>query len=100
MAMTRPFTCRAIARPFARLAIARFYVYGLMHAVKDIKQLHAIPAQWGTILHIHTFIHTSIPISLYTYIPTYQHKPLHTYIQTSHTITSQQYCTRIIWAKQ
>ena len=28
--MTRPFTCRAIARPFARLAIARFYVYGLM----------------------------------------------------------------------
>ena len=28
--MTRPFTCRAIARPFARLAIARFYVYGLI----------------------------------------------------------------------
>ena len=28
--MTGPFTCRAIARPFARLAIARFYVYGLM----------------------------------------------------------------------
>ena len=28
--MTRPFTCRAIARSFARLAIARFYVYGLI----------------------------------------------------------------------
>ena len=28
--MTRPFTCRAIARPLARLAIARFYVYGLL----------------------------------------------------------------------
>ena len=29
-AMTRPITCRAIAQPFARLAIARFYVYGLI----------------------------------------------------------------------
>ena len=28
--LTRPFTCRAIARPFARLAIASFYVYGLI----------------------------------------------------------------------
>ena len=26
--LTRPFTCRAIARPFTRLAIASFYVYG------------------------------------------------------------------------
>ena len=26
-AMTRPFTCRAIAWPFTRLAIAHFYVY-------------------------------------------------------------------------
>ena len=30
--LTRPFTCRAIARPFARLAIARFYVYGLLNS--------------------------------------------------------------------
>ena len=29
--LTRPFTCRAIARPFARLAIASFYVYGLLN---------------------------------------------------------------------
>ena len=28
--MTRPFICQAIAWPFAKLAIARFYVYGLM----------------------------------------------------------------------
>ena len=30
MAMTRPFTCRTIARPSARLTIASFYVHGLL----------------------------------------------------------------------
>ena len=33
MAMTRPFTFRAIAWPFARLAIARYYVYGLLYII-------------------------------------------------------------------
>ena len=28
--MTRHFACRAVAWPFARLAIVSFYVYGLM----------------------------------------------------------------------
>ena len=46
--MTRSFTCRAIARPFARLAIARFYVYGLdlgshiqLVPIKTLQSLHA-----------------------------------------------------------
>ena len=30
MAKTRPFTCWGIAWPFARLAIANFYVYSLL----------------------------------------------------------------------
>ena len=34
--MTRPFTCRAIARPFAGLAIGRFYVYGIIPAQNDV----------------------------------------------------------------
>ena len=37
--MTRPFTCRAIARPFARLAIARFYVYGLLNTHRLIMHI-------------------------------------------------------------
>ena len=31
--MTRPFTCRAIAQPLPRLAIASFHVYGLIDAL-------------------------------------------------------------------
>ena len=38
--MTKPFTCRAIARPFARLAIARFYVYGLIMLMVLYKTVH------------------------------------------------------------
>ena len=40
--MTRPFTRRVIARPFARLAIARFYVYGLLASSKLMILLFSI----------------------------------------------------------
>ena len=33
--MTRPFTCQAITWPFARLAIASIYVYGLIAQMTD-----------------------------------------------------------------
>ena len=37
MAKTRPFTCCTIVWPFARLAIASFYVYSLLCGMKSLK---------------------------------------------------------------
>ena len=40
--MTRPFTCRAIARPFDRLAIACFYVYSLIYFDTDLELISIV----------------------------------------------------------
>ena len=45
-AMTRGFTCQAIAQPFARLAIARFYVYGLLLKSTGLIAIHTSPRSY------------------------------------------------------